>query len=735
MRILAVTRGVQGCGKSTWVTQNGLDPYSINPDLIRLQYQGPVLNSDGTETISGKNDKQVWEHLFGLLEKRMERGELTIVQGCHSKPSDFAKYKELIEKYRYRFYTIDFSDVPLDVCKERNRGRNKIQFVPEDALDKVHSRLANLEPPAYANLIKPDQFLEAIKWKLVDFNKYNNIYITSDIHGCWDPLNKFLIEHSITDNDLLIINGDFLDRGLQHKEVLKFWVEHFNRPNFIYMDSNHHTHFHKYAYGEVESIRSKEFIKNTIPDIEGAIEEYKYSLGLFRNLCRKVNQVLYFEYGGRKWCVNHGGIPCFPERGLEFLPSETFIRGAGKYEDDLKVIESWNRLMPEDHYQCFGHRRVNNTLDQNGRVFNTNGDVELGGKLKVVHLHGSEIDFLEYENSIFRAPEIVVSPEPLSGPVASGGETVKEFIDKIKRNKNIYELPLGSLSSFNFSKESFYEDLYDSVPDLPRGFFVDSNYNIVARGMVKAYNYRERSRNQDEFLADKLVFPVKAYVKYNGFLGLLGYNSAIDQLTFASKSTTQGDFARIFKDLFLKNYEDSINDIKKFLKDNNVCLTFEVISNEDPHIIDIDKEGLVLLDCYSRAIKTEKHDHLFPSLSERFGFEVKELAYTFNSWGELSDFLHLWDSKEETYKGKYIEGFMIEDSAGYVFKIKGKYYRKWKGRRPLIHAYMNGRRIKEGSLLSVEDNEFYGFLRKLDRLYVKDRSLIQLRNEFLKQKQ
>ena len=60
MRILLLLRGAPGCGKSTWVEENGLNGYTLSADSIRLLYQSPVMRADGTEGISPAEDEAVW---------------------------------------------------------------------------------------------------------------------------------------------------------------------------------------------------------------------------------------------------------------------------------------------------------------------------------------------------------------------------------------------------------------------------------------------------------------------------------------------------------------------------------------------------------------------------------------------------------------------------------------------------------------------------------------------------
>ena len=93
MRVLLLFRGSAGCGKSTYIKERNLEPYALSADELRMRMQSPVLNVKGTTNISQKNDKDVWKTLFNLLEKRMERGEFTVIDATNSKTSEMSMYK------------------------------------------------------------------------------------------------------------------------------------------------------------------------------------------------------------------------------------------------------------------------------------------------------------------------------------------------------------------------------------------------------------------------------------------------------------------------------------------------------------------------------------------------------------------------------------------------------------------------------------------------------------------
>ena len=49
-------------------------------------------------------------------------------------------------------------------------------------------------------------------------------YVMSDLHGCFDELNAMLAKIGFSDQDKLILAGDYIDRGSQNYEML-CWME------------------------------------------------------------------------------------------------------------------------------------------------------------------------------------------------------------------------------------------------------------------------------------------------------------------------------------------------------------------------------------------------------------------------------------------------------------------------------------------------------------------------------
>lgn len=68
-----------------------------------------------------------------------------------------------------------------------------------------------------------------------------NTYVMSDIHGCFDKFQNMLNYINFTENDQLIIAGDYIDRGPNNYEMLN-WIS--NSPdNVLLLCGNHDKEF------------------------------------------------------------------------------------------------------------------------------------------------------------------------------------------------------------------------------------------------------------------------------------------------------------------------------------------------------------------------------------------------------------------------------------------------------------------------------------------------------------
>ena len=107
MRYLVFLRGVPGSGKSTFVRENNLEPYTISSDNVRLLLKPPILSVTGKPALLNKFNPRVWGLIHSLINPVWRTG---ISQFSNDKciKQDIAKYRKLVRTYRYTALCVDF---------------------------------------------------------------------------------------------------------------------------------------------------------------------------------------------------------------------------------------------------------------------------------------------------------------------------------------------------------------------------------------------------------------------------------------------------------------------------------------------------------------------------------------------------------------------------------------------------------------------------------------------------
>ena len=677
MRILLVMRGVPGCGKSTWIKEHDLEAYTLSPDNIRLLYSAPELGLDGLYHISSKCDKYVWSFLNERLEARMKVGDTTVVDATHTKESYLKEYKKLCKAYNYRMIVVDFSSIDLDTIKERNDNREGYKRVPEEVIERMHEQIKKPLQGTYEiysyddlKLCNLNNFVYTI-----DGMQYDKVVVFGDIHNCYDPLKEYFDKNPISDKNLYVFVGDYFDRGIQGKEVLQFCLDNCEKDNFIFLTGNHE----RWVKNWLEDGDNAQLT----PDFRNSLEQFgelKSELSkFFRRLKLAVNVKFGTTYNCKQFTITHGGL----SRPLEWRTSAMqCIKGVGNYEDLNAAEKSFGavtqnaiaELSNTIYYNVHGHRNINNNnaiISEDGYNINLEGKVEFGGYLRVVELSYNDkmtINTLEIKNNTFREGFEEQRNENYSN---------KSIIDGLEKSDLIHKKDLGDgIVSYNFSREAFYSQKWNKLTTTARGLFVDTKTNkVVARSYPKFFQLEERPATQWRNLEKTLAFPVTAYLKENGFLGIVSVWN--DQLFVASKSTNQGDYTLNFQRI-LNTHVNSVK-LKEYLKKNNCSAIFECIDPyNDPHIIEYINEKVVLLDIVQNDFTDtfKSYDEVL-KLAKDIGCKPKEMHKIFNTFEEFKSFVEAFDKDDKNE----IEGFVFVDQRGFMLKYKTPFYKFWKDMR------------------------------------------------------
>ena len=726
MRTLLLLRGIQASGKSTWIKENNLEPYTLSADNIRLNIANPVLLEDGSYEISQKYNKVTWELLYKYLEMRMQNGDFTIIDATHSDLKLLNKYKDLANTYKYTMYCLEF-DVPLEEALRRNRERDNYKYVPERVIERTYETIKNNEKFPSA-LKKIESIDEIINFYTADVNQYEKVVIIGDIHSCAEPLKEVLKDFN--EETLYIFVGDYFDRGIQPVETFNIMLDLLEKPNVILIEGNHEEKsMKKFIYDEEKYTKS--FEETTLLPL---LKEYDvdYVRASLKKIYKKLRQCFAFEFRDKKFLCTHGGLPLVPK--LTLVSAKEMIHGVGKYETEIGEIysENYKKGLCQGFIQVHGHRGVND-----GQFSYCLEDrVEFGGELKVLTIDNEgKIKKTGIKNSVYNKGLKL----PMSGAVEKVEfNTANELINEMIRHQFITVKECEhNLISLNFNREAFNKKKWNDLTIKARGLFVDKDSGEVKiRSYNKFFNFGERHVNLG-YLKKYATYPIKAFKKYNGFLGLASVVN--NEVVLTSKSVTSGKYKDIFQDIWDKVENEVRELLKQTMIENNCTAVFEVVSPEyDPHIIKYDKEHLYLLDFIENKLDLDTHNidlEFSEKLMKKVEFSSdlltkKEELTRLENYDELYNFLAEKEKSLEEF-----EGYVLCDNSGFMFKFKLPYYNLWKTRRAWLERYRSA--LAKGKKVEVtekdEHRHFKKFLLKLGKDKLQELSIIDVRELYEKE--
>lgn len=310
-----------------------------------------------------------------------------------------------------------------------------------------------------------------------------------------------------------------------------------------------------------------------------------------------------------------------------------------------------------------------------------------------------------------------------------------QTIEQLRQSPYVKEKELlNGVSSFNFTRKAFWDRHWTAATVKARGLFIDTvNRRIKARSFDKFFTIGERRETQLDILAENFEYPLKAYIKYNGYLGICAgelINPDGDKkdktnyrLWCASKSTDQGWYAARFEDL-LREALGSEEMIHRFAYDLywklGCSAVFEVIDPiQDPHIIDYDRPQVILLALISNDDEDVdfycKTDEVVKFYNATWKLPYKELAYIINNAEELYKWYDMVRDPLYTYNGKDIEGFVLQDLDDHMVKVKCEHYEFLKQLRGIIPRIRKNQEINLSKIDLRNHPETFDLLKIIDK--------------------
>lgn len=520
MRELYLTVGAPAIGKTYWIKKMGLQDYTVSSDEIRhivANYQAVIGKDRKGEylkdyQIDYQSEHQVWNFLYVAVENRMKHGQTTFVDATHLFKGAFTKYNQLRIKYHYKVYLIDFmhnyiSDIDKLSEMLSKRDSERQRHVGTNTIEKYIKRYLNSYThfPQWAKVINPDDVLIDLSfiggYHRTDMSKFDTVKVIGDVHGDYGALQKVFKNHHR--GVAYVFVGDYLDRGSKNPETLKFLSE-LKGNNIFFLRGNHEW-------------RAEEFLntgklhgnfRKTWPQLNKEFGE-KEAKKMLSSIQKQLLDYLCFEDSTKqKYLITHAGIEPLVAMytPVPLMNESDFVMGVPAEDEDPYNRDIDKYLSSENIVQIHGHRNNFDHFDDCYNAYNLTKD----GRFRWL-----EIDMATGE----------VTPHDIK---SIDGEKLQDTLDSDPDVKNV-ELDDGIIAN-NFTREAFEKNRWTPTTINARGLFTRNN-EVVGRGFKKFFELGQTPTSTLESLG----YPVKAYVKHNGFLAIAFYDKGKQKVNVFSK--------------------------------------------------------------------------------------------------------------------------------------------------------------------------------------------------------
>lgn len=720
MRTLYCTVGMPGAGKSTLLhdLDIDIDPYIISSDAIRqlvtgYEYQyvpeeSPLgTNGEVQRKLSSKNDHQVWDLLYNIVEQRMKQGETVFIDSTMLFKHAFSKINHLRKKYHYRVHLLDLrhqsTGNTFDQIVENNQDvvrQHEGKEVPKEVLDKYWKREENTTLPKQLNPLSKTEdkeldevLIDSFTWRTVQPKKESRTVVIGDVHGCYTVLSeamKDLGNPEDNPNDTYVFVGDYLDRGLENDKVFSWLYNRLDLDNIVLLRGNHERHLEHFVQGD--KITNRGFKVSTLPQLERA----GFDKDEINRFTRRLQDMYIFKYPGQyQVIVTHAGLPStLLSKGNNtygLLPESVMVDGIGGFDTDVDAL---NNSSSSTIKQVHGHRNEffhdANAMDN---TINLEQRVERGGNLAIAVFTNEGVITKLYKNNVYD-PKVLEDTD-----IDLGTMSDSQIKDALKRSHNISvnEVTDG-LYANNFTRDAFYEKKWNKLSVTARGLFNDSEGKVVMRGFSKFFEIGEREETQLDTMFANHEGKVSLSCKENGFLLLLGlYQGKLQVLT---KGGT-GNMAKMGMQLV---QELSIPlDVQKWLSEhpNKTVLCECVYPGKDSHMVAYSSPKLYVLN----VVSDEYQETYFPELIQDFTKAVPGFTPVSTYAKDLNkhqiEMLQKYMCGEDTFLN-YIntEGYVGVFDDGYHFKMKTPWYKTMK---EVKHYLDRARSCEEGTRNMMAD--------------------------------
>lgn len=660
MRKLYLTIGAPACGKTYWIKKNHLEPYTLSSDVMReiASNYASVITTDenGKErlkeyAIDYQSEHETWNLLYEALENRMKHGQTVIVDATHLFKGAFKEYNKLRQKYHYDVVVIDFmkeglaeySSGYINVLAQRDKQRDR--HVGKAVIEKYVNRYRKLRRfPNWVQPLIPDEALSQLTYGTGDEGidaedlGFDTIKVIGDVHADYGALQKVFANHHR--GVAYVFVGDYLDRGAKNAETLKF-LNGLKGKNIFFLRGNHEISVERF----LRTGKLHGNFKRTYPILCQAFKDSNRVNAMLENIQSQLRDRLTIFAGDKIFFISHAGLePLVYYNARAGLINENDlvmgVPGDDKNPYNRDIDKAIANCDYNDVIQIHGHRNNFDHFDDCKNAYNLTKDG---------HFRWVDIDVKTGK----------VTPHEIK---SIDGAKLQQTLDDDPDVKNV-ELDDGIIAN-NFTREAFEHNRWTPTTTNARGLFT-RNDEVIGRGFKKFFEIGQTP----ESTLSSLGYPVKAYVKHNGFLAIVFYDKKNYMVRAYSKGGGEKYSALANKMLPKLLGIDKFGAFYFHPENYNKSILFEIVDPvNDPHIVKYNKPHAFPL----AVINNSMNGQIDLTTAEKYWDIDRWLAFTANNEDELRTKIDQWEHDNQTLEGLVLYG------QNKMLKYKTKFYHKAK---------------------------------------------------------
>ena len=403
---LVILIGASGAGKSTFAQKHFKSTEIISSDFCR----GLVSNDENNQEASG----DAFDLLHYVVEKRLARGLLTVVDATNVQPQDRKPLLNLAKQYHFFAVAIVFN-LAEKLCFERNKERPNRNFgihVVRRHTKSLRSSLRRLKQEGFRYIFTLDSVGKVNEVVIEKQPLWNNLQhehgpfdIIGDVHGCCGELEQLLeklgykpvptngslkTNYQHPEGRKVIFLGDLVDRGDRIIDTLNLVRNMVTAGTAICVPGNHDVKLLKKLRGK--NVKLKHGLEQTVAEIE-ALPEDKREQFVSETIKFLDSLISHYVLDEGKLVVAHAGMKeSMQGRGSGQVRSfALYGETTGEIDEfGLPVRYPWAEEYRGKAIVVYGHvpvpeaEWINNTIDiDTGCVF--------GGKLTALRYPEQEL--------------------------------------------------------------------------------------------------------------------------------------------------------------------------------------------------------------------------------------------------------------------------------------------------------------------------------------------------------